>query len=311
MNKSFFDYYELYSSTENIEKFSSEKEKCCRYCGKSEPDTTFNLKPHLLPELFGRNNITWNFECDSCNTKFQKLETDFSNYIIPFLTLTNTKTKKGIPKFQSRKTPTTNSTMIESMNGLRKFNFSRNIQDFEYLEEDKRLNVNLQLKPFVPFSLYKLLLKIGISLFPAENLEDSELFVEILNEDNVTSKNGVFFTLFRYRMDTKYFQKPSAYLYKAKETVIENDQFPEYALIIYTSNLIFQFFLPLSVKNRKEYKETYNLHLDLFPFFIFELNESSKTVNFHVDRFDLFNKDKVKVDESISFKYENKKTDNR
>lgn len=69
------DHYELYKSTSGHKDFYKKNPtgKKCRFCNKSYPDVSFKNIPHIIHELFGRNNIASNFECDNCNQKISKI----------------------------------------------------------------------------------------------------------------------------------------------------------------------------------------------------------------------------------------------
>lgn len=101
--KHFYDLYELTTDIDAVKKYSKDiKDKTCRLCNKSFPETTFKTVPHIIPQLFGRNTYTSNIECDNCNNSFARNETDLATFISPFTTLLKMRTKKGVPIFKSR-----------------------------------------------------------------------------------------------------------------------------------------------------------------------------------------------------------------
>ncbi len=112
---SFLHHYDLHKSTTDIvDKFRKNPTgKTCRFCNKKSPEVSFDTIPHIIPELFGRNDLTSNFECDSCNQLFQKFECDTSNMIQHYLGLLRIKTKHGIPSFQSIKNCNEFSTYLK------------------------------------------------------------------------------------------------------------------------------------------------------------------------------------------------------
>ena len=73
----FWNKYELISSSNNYKPINI-KSKVCKYCEKSDKETTFKQQTHLLPELIGENNIYTQDECDSCNAIFSDYESSFS-----------------------------------------------------------------------------------------------------------------------------------------------------------------------------------------------------------------------------------------
>jgi len=101
---SFFSVYRKINATEDYRNFfQKDIKKTCKFCTLNSDEVSFKNIPHIIPELLGKNNFTSNEECDNCNATFGGYETDFSNYISPFQTLTGLKTKKKIPNFQEDK----------------------------------------------------------------------------------------------------------------------------------------------------------------------------------------------------------------
>ena len=46
------------------------RERTCRFCGLSFPETTFKKEAHLIPEMLGNKTLLSDFECDKCNHYF-------------------------------------------------------------------------------------------------------------------------------------------------------------------------------------------------------------------------------------------------
>ena len=306
--ESFFDYYELHKSTNDItDKFKKDpSNKLCRFCTKAYPNVSFDSAPHIVPELFGRNNITSNFECDSCNQKFQKFESDTSTMIQHYLALLNIKTKNGIPIFQSKKNPDEYSTTLKSINNNRNLNFGTNLTDFEFNDEEKSLTVNFRTRNFRPYSVYKIFLKMGISLLTENELQTNNHYLDFLNSEDPITNGMQNWTVYRYMLKTKYHLTPKVNLYKAKETLIEGVEFPEYTLLVNFANIIFQFFLPISKKNMEEHKKENHLRLELFPSFVLEDITRLKAIEMH--NFDLKETNKVSITDKVILHYKSRDT---
>lgn len=137
----FVEHYSLYQNTaEYQERFvKGQESKTCRFCRKIYPIVTFRSVPHILPVLFGRNNCVSNFECDSCNARFQKYESDASTMMQHFLSLLSIKTKKGVPTFQSIKKDGKRPITVRAEGSRRLMNFDTNLYDFNYDEETRHL----------------------------------------------------------------------------------------------------------------------------------------------------------------------------
>ncbi len=299
----FFDYYQLYTTTtQHADKYLNDSNgKQCRFCGKDYKETSFQNVPHIIPELFGRNNITSNFECDVCNQRFQRFDNDAATLVQHNLAILNIKSKRGVPVFQSKKVPGEYPTILSTSGNVRNINFNSNTEDFEYNKEEKIFTLNFRTKNFVPFHVYKTLLKIGISLLSDRDLKENEHYIDVLNHPEPLPRHQIF-TVWRYSLKTKYFKVPVATLFKAKTTIFENTQIPEYVLILYTGTMVFQMYLPLSARNFEEHLKGNSLLMELFPSFGMENFEYIKEIVMH--RFDLSIINKVSITDTIKLYYE-------
>lgn len=299
----FSNTYELYNSTEKFDDLYSNSvaSKKCKFCRKTTPEVTFETIPHVIPELFGRNNITSNFECDSCNKMFQKYESDMSTMIQHYLSLLGIKTKNGIPTFQSKKSFETQSTVLKYIQNQRSIFFGKNIEDFHNDKENKIISICFRTKNFRPFFVYKVFLKMGISLLKDDDLKRNQHFLELLNAYEPVMNGVQVWKVFRYMLKTKYYATPKVELYKAKKTLIENNQYPEYTLLISFANITFQFFLPISSKNMEEYTSSKSLTLEIYPSFALEDLSMLREIEFY--EIELFETKKVSITDKIKLYY--------
>jgi len=302
--ESFFDYYNLHKSSNDItDRFIKDPtNKICKFCGVSHPEVSFDTTPHIIPELFGRNNLTSNFECDTCNQKFQKFESDTSTMVQHYLSLLNIKTKNGVPTFQSIKKPDEYSTTLKSSGNSRNLYFGNNLTDFEFNDEEKSLSVKFRTRKFRPFSVYKIFLKMGISLLTDEELKMNYHYLEFLNSKEPIIDGRQVWTTFRYMLKTKYHLVPKVNLYKAKTTLQDNTEFPEFAILVNFANIIFQFFLPISKKNMDEHNPENRLRLELFPAFV--LDDITQLKRIELYQLDLNEVRKVSITDNIVLHYD-------
>lgn len=303
--ESFFDYYDLHKSTTDItERFLKDPTgKVCKFCKTAYPFVSFDTAPHSVPELFGRNNLTSNYECDTCNQRFQKFESDTSTMVQHYLSLLNIKTKNGVPTFQSIKKPDEYSTTLKSKgNNNRSLYFGTNLNDFKFNDEAKSLTVNFRTRKFRPFSIYKIFLKMGISLLTEDELKMNDHYLDFLNSEEPISDGRQIWTAFRYMLKTKYHIAPKVNLYKAKNTLLNNIEFPEFAILINFANIVFQLFLPISKKNIEEHRPENQLRLELFPAFALEDITKLKSVELYY--FDLKETNKISITDNIILHYD-------
>jgi hypothetical protein len=305
MMKNFLDYYELYSSTDNaVEKFDKNlRNKLCRFCNQAD-QSKFNSIPHIIPELFGKNKITSNFECDDCNKKFQKYENDAATMIQHHLSLLGLKTKKGIPTFQSCKKQDKSSTILKAEGNQRFFNFSTNLNDFEYHEEKNKLTVRFRTRKFSPYSVYKVLFKVGISLLKENDILENKHYLELINSENPILSGIQFFTAYRYMLKTVFFKTPKALLYRAKKVLIDKTEIPEYTLVIQFGNIVIQLFLPVSKNNDDIHNKENGLVLELFPSFLYD--DVNQITNIEIFQMNLAETAKVSITDEIVMYYNKK-----
>lgn len=302
MIESFFDFYDLHKSTDDFtdtySKISANKK--CRFCQRVYPDVTFDKIPHVIPELFGRNNVTSNFECDECNKLFQFYESDTATMIQHYLALLNIKSKKGVPVFQSKKDQGSYSTTLNNRN----LNFGMNVEDYHFNDEEKTLTVNFRTKKFRPFSIYKIFLKMGISLLTEDELEENSHYLDFLNSEEPIDNGLQVWTTYRYMFKSKYHLIPKINLYKAKHTLLDKSEFPEYALLINFANIVIQFFLPISKKNIDEHKFEHELRLELFPAFV--LDDITRLKRIETYYFELKETAKVSITDTVVLHYDSR-----
>lgn len=215
-------------------KYIGVKRKICRFCGKSEPEVSFNEDPHLFPESIGNKAYLSPYECDACNGKFGRgIENDYGNYFQFYHSLAGIKGKKKIPKFKSR-------DGIIDCNGVFHPNFEAYWESKDPNNPDERYFVVIQNKEIssfkeesndiefeeiipgcCPIAVYKTLVKMAISGMPFTELGHFKHTTEWLldtNHANIFSSNRL---MVRYVMIpgfnvTKY---PHFIIYRRKPLV--------------------------------------------------------------------------------------------
>lgn len=89
-----------YSNKDKVSIGETDKsQRTCRFCGRKQPDVSFNNIAHTISEGLGNKNIITNDECDECNKWFGKeIEQDLIIYLSIFRVFFSIKGKKGLPK---------------------------------------------------------------------------------------------------------------------------------------------------------------------------------------------------------------------
>ncbi|WP_312910639.1 HNH endonuclease [Stutzerimonas nitrititolerans] len=143
----------------------TEPVKKCRFCKKSESETTFNDKAHAIPECFGNHQLVLADECDSCNKFFsQNLEVHLDKYTRPFRVMGQIQGKRGVPNYQS------NNQKSKIKHGEIPTFVSPATENFFTIDkENKIVTVNYHREPYIPLGVYKALVKIALSTIEDKN----------------------------------------------------------------------------------------------------------------------------------------------
>ncbi len=242
--KRFFAPYTILRSTQNPPN-EDNKTKRCRFCGKGEEETSFDMVPHIIPELLGANAITCDDECDECNGLFSKYESHLAIYFRPYLTMVGVKGKKGVPNFQSRtenRDESTRTNILFTDEGKRQILLTH-LNDYKVDEKSKTMSLTFRLPPCRPLWVYKALVKIGISMM---STDERKCYREAINWLRNLDSDAVYFpTAFVTILPRKKFRSPFAQLLEADE-IFTGDQFvPKNSLLVYFGNIVVQIFFPL------------------------------------------------------------------
>jgi hypothetical protein len=294
--------YELYSdSNQFIGQYDFRSvDKVCRFCTESFPKVQFNNIPHLVPELFGENNTSSNFECDDCNKKFSVYESHTASFIQHHLTVLGKKSKQKIPIYQSKRDPDGNFTRMERDDSVLKVNTYIANGDIKF--HTGKGVIQFTTKPFVPFYVYKVLLKIGIALLKDDDLRLNNHFLDYLTLKEPNDDVVDFYTAHKYINTTLMFERPRAVLFRAKNMVFDEYNFPEYILVLYFANVALQLFLPMSANNKEIHTAERGLYFHIFPIPL--LNFTNNVNQDSVDSFDLRSVDKSRLTDYVHFCYD-------
>jgi hypothetical protein len=160
--ESFYNAYELVQLIGNDDpKYSKRslkpsRKRMCRFCKRAYPEVRFSNYSHLLPRLIGNSNLYSDFECDSCNEMFSKIENDLAEFLGVSRSFATFDNEKKTPGFRAKRLHTKSRSFV-----------GNNIliiapDDVEMVEN--RTTLRYFKNAFVPSNVYKALLKCALSL---------------------------------------------------------------------------------------------------------------------------------------------------
>jgi hypothetical protein len=224
-----------------IEFLGNEGAGKCRFCLKTTPDVTFENEAHAIPEALGNKSLFSYYECDNCNGTFGKgIENDFGNWSKPIRTMLRIRGKNGVPAIKK----TDAGWRIDaSSEGLR---IGPNLENlpFKVDRDSKRLIFTLQRDPYTPVAVLKAFTKMGLSIFPEEEMESFDFARRwVLSKDHTLgqiSKQTLIHTFLPGPLPNDLITLMT-YRRKTDESLV-----PHAFFIVAIANEMFQVFLPSS-----------------------------------------------------------------
>ncbi len=232
INRELFDFYEyrydiLDFKLLNYTDFfylGSVEQKICRFCGKSEPEVTFEKIAHALPESTGNHFLVSYYECDKCNKLFaRQLENEYANFFNFYHNATNISGKKGVPIYQSKGGKS--KAIWKSVDGSDKIFVMNDTTDditTTFNAETKKLIRTGTIPSYIPIAVFKCFVKMAISVMPEAEVNNFVRTISWIME----KRHANFYSdekklLVRYKMIpgfnvTKY---PCCILYKRKPNI--------------------------------------------------------------------------------------------
>jgi len=235
-----YDWLVSYSLSNNDDKLCLEdnKNRCCRFCGKSFPDVSFREKAHIIPEFMGNKKLFSKYECDDCNHYFSKFETEFAEFMLLHNSLSGTRSKKNkIPKYKKIGQP-----IMENTPELTNITNVHNM-DINNIEK-KGLNIPFN-RSYIPEYIYRCLVKIAISIIPENKLDSYKdtisWLMDLKKESNVPPSMIFSNYPFSYKMEEIF-----CTILERKESCTEN--FPFSIFFLSYNNFGFQIYIPNTSK---------------------------------------------------------------
>lgn len=235
------------------------KNRKCRFCGKTKPETSFSNVAHAIPEFTNNKKLIAYYECDNCNRKFSRLlETHMANYMNLWHTLTQVKGKKGVPSFKTihnkKSRVDVGSTDVEIEN-----HEGDSIATID--ETNKTITFTAKKASYIPIAIYKCLTKMALTIMPESELDNFKATMKWINEeDHSTSPLSLkaLYALMSFAPGVTPYPLTSCMLYKRKESPTQI--VPYMLFLLAYGNFAFQIYLPLTSEDKKYHGHNFEIN---------------------------------------------------
>ena len=204
----------------------------CRYCGKREPDVSFAMKAHALPEAAGNTHLLSSDECDDCNQFFGRgIENEFANFTNAARTIGQVEGKNGIPTLLTRNGEL---AVSDGTTTIKVFN-----HDLIFLGDNpNELIVKLQRPSYIPISVLKCFHKMAVGVMPAEELSKFKTIIEWLRTaSSAPLPVGVKSTILEAHCISSKFQSGGCFLWQRKNA---NSTLPYMTFVLCFADFAYQ-----------------------------------------------------------------------
>tara|TARA_R110001583_G_scaffold36787_5_gene120887 strand:- start:4493 stop:5446 length:954 start_codon:yes stop_codon:yes gene_type:complete len=218
-------------------------DRVCRFCGKGEPEVTFKDIAHAVSEFLGNKQLILRNECDTCN-KFvsENLENHLDKYTKPFRLAGQIKGKKKVPSYKTKD----QKSRYEFTSSEGAKIIDRKDSDFAKLDlENKSIETNFHLEPYIPSAVFKCLVKLALSVInDTELLQFTNTIAWILNPDHSESICKPQILLTAFIPGPKPNKGVTVIVLRRKQ---ESDTSPYCHLLICFGNIAYQIIVPSDV----------------------------------------------------------------
>lgn len=227
------------------------KDRKCRFCNPEDSIAQkFKSKAHLIPELIGNKHLFSDFECDKCNALFSKYENDLANFLGASRALSIANARSGKVKFKSPDKTFIVQKDYEAKDEIGKLRIESHEEEnnhFTLDAEGKKVTFHTVRASYNPYNVYKAFLKMGLSVIPAELVDDYKIAYAILRSQkkNEESDNPLY-KLNLYIHPGPAFPSPMVILFEKKD---KTALIPTHIVCIMFHNYTYQLTLPLNYRD--------------------------------------------------------------
>lgn len=244
-NKYFIDnYIPVMSNIEFLDKQTlaiDDENNICRFCGRTNKEVKFSNKCHAIPEFLGNKAIITKNECNECNHKYADLlEDSLSKLTLPTRNITRVYGKKGVPKYEEKKT----NSVCEYKEGT--YQITNNDEFVELDEENKKLILKFQVQTMIPLKAYKALVRIALNCLPKVFFDKFKMIEWLESEEDLGGA-----TEFYTKVITRFIPKISP-MFGIAVFIRKNNKLnvPYCQMVLQSNNTFYQVIIPFIEEDR-------------------------------------------------------------
>ena len=215
------------------------KPRRCRFCGKTEPDTTFKKVAHAIPHFIGNRTLKSLYECDSCNEKvFSPMESHFSHFMGLYHVLSHVSKGGKVPTYKINAQDKAKIVVGDEWTDIYCFED----ENLSYaIDKDNRNFIIKGKRSYIPIDVFKLFVKMALSIMPNGEMSNLQMTLAWLMIGKFSLPN--LFLIVRIYESLLPFNG-QCMIYKRKPNHVNN--VPCYLFGLSYNNIFIQTYLPLS-----------------------------------------------------------------
>ena len=240
--------------------YGDSKKRKCRFCGNTNLDS-FKGTAHLVPQLLGNRDLISNYECDICNSTFSNYESSLSNYLGAYIAF-EYHWNIGKRKARTFTDPDHSIKIYSTEKGVCIDDPENKISHFD--ENKNLLTINTRKHPFKSVYVYKIFLKIFLSLLRDEQLTHFTRIINFIKDESAIDEGVLSHSKITiFKLDSSDFSSDYPLLYTYKRKNLETNV-PFITFIVGFKNFMFQVF-PFCDVDQDKFSLNREIHFPIHP----------------------------------------------
>lgn len=223
---------------------SDKTKRICRFCGRQTPEVSYKEVAHAISEGLGNKDLLCNEECDDCNNKLSKTESNLMHYLDVRRAMGGilSKTSKTVPSVDGK-----GFVIRCDKNNLAKLYLEQEWLDEQGIDYTKPFCVKLETEEIITHQgIYKALCKIVINLLPTTELKHFSETIGWINGSVMDEELPPYYTSYGREKVTQ----PTVDIFLSQKQGLE----PYCMVVVHILDVLFAFILPEVDVDKAQYK---------------------------------------------------------